>query len=322
MPNPKNTLPLEAGCELSKSRHERVTSDENDQRIDNFLLKRCPGVPRSHVYRLIRKGDIRVDGKKVKQTRKLVAGELVRIPAIRVSTATVVTVPDKLARAVGAAVIYEHKDFLVINKPSGIAVHGGTGLSFGLIDALQQYLGDPKLELAHRLDRATSGCLLIGRRLKANRQLQDLFRQRHIEKRYLALVDGRWPDGLTEVDAPLMKNVAHAGERRVMVDPAGQHALTRFSVQRRFKQATLLDVELETGRTHQIRVHTRHSGHAIVGDTRYGNNSRNTYFKQFGLNRLFLHSSELAFVWQGEKIHVRAPVDEAWQRSLNGLVSL
>ena len=315
----KHSSDVQAQSQLSKSRHERVTEDEEGQRIDNFLIKRCTGVPRSHLYQLIRKGDVRVDGKRIKQTRKLVAGEQVRIPAIRLQVSEVVKVPDKLAALAGRSIILDHADFLVVNKPPGIAVHGGSGLAFGFIDALRQQLEQPKLDLAHRLDRATSGCLLIGRSLKANRKLQDLFRQRSVTKRYLALVDGAWPVDIESVDAPLLKNVEHAGERRVTVDASGQHALTCFQVRQRFEGATLMDVELDTGRTHQIRVHAKHVGHAVVGDKRYGDNSRNTRFRQLGLDRLYLHSSELAFDWEGRPVHVRAPVDVAWQQSLSAL---
>ena len=303
----------------SKSRHVRVSEDEDGQRIDNFLIRRCTGVPRSHLYQLIRKGDVRVDGKRIKQTRKLVAGEQVRIPAIRQQASEVVKVPDKLAALAGRSIIFEHPDFLVVNKPPGIAVHGGSGLAFGFIDALRQQLDQPKLDLAHRLDRATSGCLLIGRGLKANRKLQDLFRQRLVTKRYLALVDGFWPAAVESVDAPLLKNVQHAGERRVSVDASGQHALTYFQVRQRFENATLMDVELDTGRTHQIRVHAKHVGHAVVGDERYGDNSGNTRFRQLGLDRLYLHSSELAFNWGSEFVQVRAPAGVAWEQSLDKL---
>ena len=303
----------------SKSRHVRVSEDEDGQRVDNFLIKRCTGVPRSHLYQLIRKGDVRVDGKRIKQTRRLVAGEQVRIPAIRQQVSEVVKVPDKLAVLAGRSIIFEHSDFLVVNKPPGIAVHGGSGLAFGFIDALRQQLDQPKLDLAHRLDRATSGCLLIGRGLKANRGLQDLFRQRLVTKRYLALVDGSWPAAIESVDAPLLKNVQHAGERRVSVDASGQHALTYFQVRQRFENATLMDVVLDTGRTHQIRVHAKHVGHAVVGDERYGDNSSNTRFRQLGLDRLYLHSSELAFNWGSDFVQVRAPAGVAWEQSLDKL---
>lgn len=296
-----------------------MSEDEEGQRIDNFLIKRCTGVPRSHLYQLIRKGDVRVDGRRIKQTRKLVAGEQVRIPPIRLQVSDVVKVPGKLALLAGRSILFEHPDFLVVNKPPGIAVHGGSGLAFGFIDALRQQLEQPKLDLAHRLDRATSGCLLIGRSLSANRKLQNLFRQRSVTKRYTALVDGLWPDAIESVDVPLLKNVEHSGERRVTVDASGQQSLTYFTVRQRFNEATLMDVELDTGRTHQIRVHAKHAGHAVVGDVRYGDNIRNTRFRQLGLDRLYLHSSELAFEWAGERVHIRAPVDNAWQQSLSAL---
>ncbi len=304
---------------LSKPKHVPVTDDQDGQRVDNFLIRHCQGVPRSHLYRLIRQGAVLVNGRRVKQTRKLVAGEQVRIPAVSLKPAADVKVPESLATEVGNSIIQETEDFLVVNKPQGLAVHGGSGLAFGLIDALRQARGEPNLELAHRLDRATSGALLIGRGMKATRLLQDLFRQRSIEKRYIALVDGRWPANLHKIDVPLMKNVEHAGERRVVVDPQGQSAVTLFKVRSRLVDATLLDVTLETGRTHQIRVHSRHAGHAVVGDTRYGDNKRNATFKKNGLARLYLHSSELAFEWKERKVRVRAPTDQYWEDAIESI---
>lgn len=303
----------------SKSRHERVESEQDGQRVDNFLIRHCPGVPRSHLYQLIRKGAVLVNGKRIKQTRKLVAGEQVRIPALNIKPATIVNVPSRLADVVGKSVLFEHQAFLVVNKPAGIAVHGGSGLAFGLIDALRQHRNEKQLELAHRLDKGTSGCLLIGRGMRNARHLQDIFRQRAVEKYYLALVDGMWPDELTRVNAPLLKNVKHAGERRVMVNADGQSALTFFKVLQRFDNATLLDAKLDTGRTHQIRVHTRHAGHAVVGDGRYGDNHRNRAFKNAGLDRLYLHSRMLQFEWDNEKFSIEAPVDKQWQQSLASL---
>jgi len=311
MSEPKNQIISVDGQALSKSRHERVLPDENGQRIDNFLIKKCRGVPRSHIYRMIRTGDVRVDGRRIKQTRKLKQGEQVRIPAIREAVQSDKRVPDKLIQAVGSSIVFEHDDFLVVNKPSGLAVHGGSGLDFGLIDALRQSRSEPGLDLAHRLDRAT----------RNTRRLQDLFRQRVIEKRYFALVDGQWPNSLRQVDAPLLKNAEHSGERRVLVHPDGQHSLTHFSVKERFHTATLLDVKLETGRTHQIRVHSRYSGHAVIGDTRYGDNRTNARFRKLGLNRLFLHSSELAFDWDGTHHRLVAPVDRQWDESIQSLTT-
>ena len=303
----------------SKSRHEKVGDDDAGQRVDNFLIRHCPGVPRSHLYRLIRQGRVLVNGKRVKQTRKLVAGEQVRIPPMEIAPAATVRVPDKLVRAIGQSVLLEHPDFIILNKPPGVAVHGGSGLAFGLIDALRQQQGDENLELSHRLDKATSGCLLVGRNRQVNRQLQSLFRDRQIEKNYLALVDGVWPGNLRTVDAPLLKNAEHAGERRVIVDAEGLSATTHFAIAGSAKEATLLHVKLDTGRTHQIRVHARHAGHCVLGDSRYGDNQRNAYFRRLGLNRLFLHASSLSFDWNGQMISVTAPTDKDWQGAMDAL---
>jgi len=319
MSEPENSNEYTGSRVMSKKRHVRVEKDQDGQRVDNFLIRECQSVPRSHIYRLIRKGDVLVNGRRIKQTRKLVAGEQVLIPALELEVRSEVRVPDKLAKSVAASVIFEHDDFLILNKPAGVAVHGGSGLAFGLIDGLRQSRDDSKLSLAHRLDRATSGCLLIGRGLSVTRELQDLFRAREIDKHYLALVDGQWPDSLTQVNARLLKNVEHAGERRVVVDASGQSALTFFKIRKRYTTATLVDIKLETGRTHQIRVHSRHSGHAVVGDNRYGDNRRNAHFKKLGLNRLFLHSSELSFDWRGERISVKASVDDYWTQALTAL---
>lgn len=304
---------------MSKSRHERVGEEQDGQRIDNFLFRHCPGVPRSHLYQLIRKGAVLVDGKRIKQTRKLKVAEQVRIPAMQIKRSDDITVPARLTELVGSCVLMEHSDFIVLNKPAGVAVHAGSGLSFGLIDALRQYRNEPRLELAHRIDRATSGCLLVAKGMKVNRQLQDLFRQRTIEKQYLAFVDGCWPAHVRKIDAPLQKNVEHAGERRVMVHHDGQSALTHVAVKARFAQATLLDISLGTGRTHQIRVHTKHIGHCVVGDTRYGDNRRNSYFRKLGLSRLYLHAHALGFEWQGEQVRIVAPTDSQWDRSVQAL---
>ena len=304
---------------MSPSRHERVDAEHSGQRVDNFLIRHCPGVPRSHLYQLIRKGAVLVDGRRVKQTRKLVVGEQVRVPAMSVKVADEVTVPSRLADVAGDAVLLEHDDFLIVSKPAGVAVHGGSGLAFGLIDALRQSRNEPTLELGHRLDKDTSGCLLVGRGKRSTRVLQNLFRQRQVEKRYLALLDGQWPEHVRKVDAPLLKNAEHAGERRVVVSAEGQASLTRFKISRRFAEATLVDVTLDTGRTHQIRVHSKHVGHAVVGDTRYGDNRRNAWFRKQGLSRLYLHSSALGFSWKGESINVLAPTDNQWKQSLAGL---
>ncbi len=296
-----------------------VEATEEGQRIDNFLLRRAPGVPRSHIYRVIRKGEVRVNKGRVKPTRKLVAGDVVRIPPMQIKTGPDVRVPDKLAATVAASVFAESDDYLLLNKPPGLAVHGGSGLAFGAIDALRQARAEPGLELVHRLDRGTSGCLLIARNAGVGRTMQGLFREREIEKSYLALVDGKWVHGNKTVDAPLAKNKEHAGERRVIVSESGQSAVSHFDCIEAYEQGSAVRVNIETGRTHQIRVHAKHCAHPVIGDTRYGDNQRNTYFKRLGLQRLYLHSERLAFSWQGEYVDLRAPVDEQWQQAQSRL---
>jgi len=296
-----------------------VSGGEDGQRIDNFLLRRAPGVPRSHIYRIIRKGQVRVNGGRIKPTRKLVAGEMVRIPPMHLKSAGEVVVPDALATAVASAVVIEHDDFLVLNKPPGLAVHGGSGLAFGAIDALRQARKEPALELVHRLDRGTSGCLLVARNTGVGRSMQDLFRTRAIKKRYVALVDGVWRGGDKTVDVPLEVNKAHAGERRVLVSAHGKPAISHFKCIYQFDEGALMSIDIETGRTHQIRVHAKHCGHAVIGDTRYGSNSRNATLKRRGLNRLFLHAEFLAFEWQGEMTELTVPVNEDWDKAQQGL---
>ena len=308
-----------ATMEHTRVRHVAVTENELNQRIDNFLLRRCPGVPRTHIYRTIRKGEVRVDGKRVKPTRKLAVGEKVRIPPMQLKANQPVRVPDDVVQTVVDSIVFEHADFLILNKPPGLAVHAGSGLPFGAIDALQQGLEAPTLELAHRLDKDTSGALLVARNAGTNRQLQDLFRKRQVDKHYKALVDGQWPDTLTVLDAPLLKNAEQAGERKVLVDPAGQPATTHVSVATRFREASLLDVVLETGRTHQIRVHASHAGHAVIGDKRYGNNARNAGFRRLGLKRMFLHSAALGFAWQSDRIEVDCLPGTVWTQAISRL---
>jgi len=296
-----------------------VGTAEQGQRIDNFLLSLATGVPRSHVYRIIRKGQVRVNGGRIKPTRKLQIGDVVRIPPMRVKAASEVTVPDGLVRSVGESVVFECDDYLVLNKPAGLAVHGGSGLAFGAIDALRQARSEPKLELVHRLDRGTSGCLLVARNRGISRTMQGLFREREVEKSYLALLDGVWEHGKRTVEAPLAKNKEHAGERRVMVSADGQSAVSHFSVVETYQQGSLLQIEIETGRTHQIRVHAKHCGHPVIGDKRYADNTRNAGFKRIGLNRLFLHSQHLAFEWAGEAVAYSAPVGAGWESAIEKL---
>ncbi len=304
----------------SKAQTVTVSDGENGQRIDNFLLRRAHGVPRSHIYRIIRTGQVRVNSGRIKPTRKLQSGDLVRIPPMHLAPARDrISVPDKLANKLAASVIVEHMDFIAINKPAGIAVHAGTGLAFGAIDAIRQQRKDSALELVHRLDRGTSGCLLIARDIGRNRQLQELFRTRKVRKHYVAIVQQQWSHGDITVDAPLSKNVEHAGERRVMVDKNGSPSVSHFSCVEQFPNASLVQIRIETGRTHQIRVHAKHVGNAIVGDLRYGDNAVNTAFRHRGLTRLYLHAVKLEFPWQGNIISIESPPGAAWERALDEL---
>lgn len=308
------------GQRRSRVRQIAVGPGEDGQRLDNWLLQRAPGVPKSHVYRIIRKGEVRVDGARARPTRRVRAGETVRVPPLELRESAPVRVPDALAAQLARRIAYEHDDFLVLDKPAGLAVHGGTGLAFGAIDALRQGLDAPALELVHRLDRGTSGALLVARDLGRARALQALFRERDVDKRYAALVAGAWPADVAEVSLPLSKNVERAGERRVVVDPAGAPALSRFDVVERFGElATLVDVTIETGRTHQIRVHALASGHAVAGDSRYADNATEAALARLGVDRLCLHSRALGFTWQGGRIDVQVPPDAAWRRLLEAL---
>ncbi len=298
----------------SRVREVRVGAESQSQRIDNFLIGQLKGVPKSHIYRILRKGEVRVNKGRIKASYKLQAGDLVRIPPLRLAERR--SGPAKpgegLQRQLEAAVLYEDKRLLVLNKPSGIAVHGGSGLSFGVIEALRAIRPDQKgLELVHRLDRDTSGCLLIAKRRSALRWLHEAMRSERVEKRYLALLHGSWPEDRLKVDAPLRKNTLQGGERVVRVDPEGKPAQTLFRVQRRYGEAMLVQAQLMTGRTHQIRVHAAHLGTPILGDGKYGDEAANRAVRAQGLKRLFLHAEILRFPLSedGPEITVKAPLD-------------
>ncbi len=294
-----------------------VDSERVGQRLDNLLLGQLKGAPRSLVYRLLRTGQVRVNGGRARPGRRLEAGDRIRIPPVRLDPRPRPSAPrlEFLERAV----LYEDDRVLVLNKPAGLAVHGGSGLSHGVIEALRVLRPQEQgLELVHRLDRDTSGCLLLAKRRSALRWLHRQLREQGLEKRYLALVHGVWPRRRTEVDAPLRKHQVRGGERLVRVDPTGQSARTRFRVVRPFRDATLVEAELVTGRTHQIRVHTAHVGHPILGDGKYGDPEANRHVRAVGLKRLFLHAAEIC--WrpaEGAALHcVQAPLEEGLEQVL------
>jgi 23S rRNA pseudouridine955/2504/2580 synthase len=281
-----------------------------DQRLDNFLLAELKGVPRSHVYRLIRSGQVRVNSGRVTPKHRLRAGDRVRIPPVAARS------PEPAPEGgsfdwLEQRIVFEDARLLVLDKPAGLAVHGGSGVSLGCIEALRALRPElPDLELAHRLDRATSGCLLVAKRRSALRQLHALLREGRVEKRYLTLVQGRWPAHVEEVEAPLLTK-RPASEARVKVDAAGKAAKSSFRVLETYaRTASLLEVSIATGRTHQIRVHASHVGHPVAGDDRYGDETFNAAVAKLGLHRMFLHAHSVELAWPetGEEFAVSVPL--------------
>lgn len=275
-----------------------ISDDEAGQRIDNFLLAKLKGVPKSMIYRIIRKGEVRVNKGRIKPEYKLIAGDQVRVPPVRVAEREEAPVSAKLDKvsALADCILYEDDAILVINKPSGTAVHGGSGLSFGVIEGLRALRPEARfLELVHRLDRDTSGILLVAKKRSALRALHEQLRLKQMQKDYLALVRGHWQSHTKVIQAPLLKNILQSGERVVRVSPEGKPSETRFKVEERFDNATLVKASPVTGRTHQIRVHTLHAGHPIAFDNRYGDKQFDSQLADTGLKRLFLHASALKF---------------------------
>ncbi|MDN3518465.1 RluA family pseudouridine synthase [Aquisalimonas lutea] len=278
-------------------RHVDVDRDSAGQRIDNFLARELRGVPRARVHRLLRRGEVRVNGGRVRSGTRLSAGDRVRIPPVSTdqpSGQAETAAPEKLLQQLDAAILHEDKRLLVLNKPSGIAVHGGSGIRWGVIELLRARRPEaPFLELVHRLDRETSGCLLVAKRRSELRRLHAVIRDGGLDKRYLALVQGRLPRHPLPVEAALDRNARRQGERTVQVNSKGQYARTVFRRSEVYQGATLADVSVATGRTHQIRVHAAHAGHPLAGDDRYGDDEWNRALRSQGLRRLFLHASSL-----------------------------
>lgn len=301
-----------------------VTSDEAGQRIDNFLARHLKGVPKSLIYRILRRGEVRVNSGRIQAKYKLCEGDKVRIPPVRVAANTATRIRPGVGIDLEGRILFENNVCLVLNKPAGIAVHGGSGLSFGVIEALRTARPDaPSLELAHRLDRETSGCLVIAKRRSFLRSFHEQLRQGEVNKHYLALLAGRWEGGDRTVDLPLVKNQLRGGERMVTVDPEGKQAVTVFRPVSRFAGATLVDVELLTGRTHQIRVHAAHIGHPLAGDTKYGDAEFNRQMRDLGLKRLALHAHLLEFTLPlaTDRITLSAPLDPELKAVIDRLES-
>ncbi|MFA6051434.1 MAG: 23S rRNA pseudouridine(955/2504/2580) synthase RluC [Methylobacter sp.] len=290
-------------------------NDENcDQRLDNFLIARLKGVPKSRIYRIVRKGEVRVNKGRVDVKYRLAAGDIVRIPPVRVAEKTEETfVGQSLKDALQKNILFEDDAFLVLNKPAGFAVHGGSGINSGIIEGLRQIRPEAHfLELVHRLDRDTSGCLLVAKKRSALRKLHELFRDDHVHKTYIALLAGQWAKKKLVVTAPLLKNVSKGGERMVVISQAGKEAETLFRRLKLFRDSTLVEASPKTGRTHQIRVHAASLGHPIVGDDRYGIDEVNRGFKARGYKRMFLHAEKLKFQHPvtGEPLTILAPLPQ------------
>ncbi|UAA40403.1 23S rRNA pseudouridine(955/2504/2580) synthase RluC [Paraneptunicella aestuarii] len=302
-----------------------VDAERAGQRIDNFLIGLLKGVPKSMVYRLLRKGEVRVNKKRIKPEYKLQGNDVLRLPPIRVSEqSSEPYVNTDRANELEKFILFEDSHLIVLNKPSGIAVHGGSGLSYGVIEAFRAIRPESKfLELVHRLDRDTSGCLMIAKRRSALKSLHEQIRSKTVDKRYLALVAGTWPKSRRVVQAPLHKNTLRSGERVVRVSQDGKPSETRYSVMQRYQGATLVEALPITGRTHQIRVHCQYAGHCIAGDPKYGDKQfEEDVIANTGLKRLFLHAHQLSFddPRTGERRTFDAAMDEQLQSALSRLI--
>ncbi|SNY43383.1 ribosomal large subunit pseudouridine synthase C [Arsukibacterium tuosuense] len=301
-----------------------IEDDFIGQRIDNFLLARLRGVPKSVIYRVLRKGEVRVNKKRIKPEYKLQHADIVRVPPL-----TVAAEPDRvsvklsLVSELESHILFEDNDLIVLNKPSGMAVHGGSGLQFGVIEAMRALRPQAKLlELVHRLDRDTSGCLLIAKKRSVLTHLHAQLRDKMVEKKYWALVSGDWDNKVRKVTDALRKNTLQSGERVVKVDEVnGKPSETRFRILQRYQQGTLVEAFPVTGRTHQIRVHTACKGHPIACDDKYGDNAFSGQMNQLGLNRLFLHAKSLSFTHPNSltTMRIEAPLDSQLENALTRL---
>jgi 23S rRNA pseudouridine955/2504/2580 synthase len=290
-----------------------VDPESAGQRLDNFLLRVLKGVPRTHVYQLIRSGQVRVNRGRVRASYRLKAGDLVRVPPVTQRALPKAVTAETGLQWLEQRILFEDSRVLVLDKPAGMAVHGGSGITLGCIEALRSLR--PKqtgMDLVHRLDRGTSGCLLVAKRRSALRSLHALLRDGGMEKRYLTLLKGSWRRGSLSVSVPLAR-ARRGGETMVEVTASGKRAQSEFSIVESYShRATLMDVRIPTGRTHQIRVHAAHVGHPVAGDPRYGDSEFNAYMREIGLKRMFLHAHALGFTWpdSGEPFMVTSPLPD------------
>ncbi len=301
-----------------------ISSDQAGQRLDNFLLTKLKGVPKSHIYRLLRSGQVRVNKGRKKPAYRIEPGDSIRIPPVRTAASAESVVPDSVLELVKNARLFENSDILVVNKPPGIAVHGGSELKFGIIEVLRKIYPGQFIELVHRLDRETSGCLVLAKNRDTLNTLHRALRNENpdkkapgLEKTYLALLAGLWQHGEKTIELPLRK-VHRSGEHRIEVSDDGQHATSHFKLVQHYRNASLMQIRIDTGRTHQIRVHAAASGHPVAGDTKYGDAAFNREMKKAGLHRLFLHASHIVLPL-GEGISVHAPLSEDLSQLLDNL---
>lgn len=298
-----------------------IVDEQGDgQRVDNFVRRHCPDVPKTRLYRAMRKGEIRVNKGRVRPDQRLEAGDEVRLPPLEMAKKGPPSVaPRGWQERLAASVVHDDDDLLVLNKPSGLAVHGGSGLNFGLIETLRaMYPQETSLELVHRLDRETSGLIMVAKRASALKEMHALLRASGgVDKRYLALAAGRWPRSLRRIEAPLLRTERAGGERVVRVAKGGKMSSTEFSIRTAYKGATLIEARPVTGRTHQIRVHALHAGHPLIGDQKYVNDESHELTQRLGLRRLFLHAHELRFTLAGRDYDLSATLDEEMESTLN-----
>lgn len=305
--------------------YHTATEDDEGQRLDNYLARVLKGVPRSMLYRILRRGEVRVNKGRVSPSYKLMAGDTIRIPPVRVTEGPV-TIPSSnlhLVQDLKDRILFENDDLLVVNKPSGLAAHGGSGIEFGLIESLRALKPEQRfLELAHRLDKETSGCLIVAKRRAALRNLHEQFRQRIVKKRYLTLVPGKWDRRVNLVDAPLVRNELRYGERMVQVSfKTGAPSSTGFDVVEFLDGATLVAAMPHTGRTHQIRVHTAYVKHPVGGDEKYGDKEFNAHLKEIGIKRMFLHAAKITFLDPADShvLKIEAPLPDELQAAVEAL---
>jgi len=322
-PTKKSAQPTALPGVRPGARQLQVDEGAAGQRLDNFLLSELKGVPRSHVYRLIRSGQVRVNSGRVNPKHRLLAGDRIRVPPVATQSAGRALPSGGTLDWLTQRIVFEDSRLLVLDKPAGLAVHGGTGVALGCIEALRELRPElPELELVHRLDRATSGCLLVAKRRSALRTVHALLREGQVDKRYFTLVRGCWRKAVAEVSAPLVTRRG-PGESRVRVSSGGKEAKSSFRlIETVGSVASLLEVAIATGRTHQIRVHAAHLGHPVAGDERYGDPEFNEALVRHGLRRMFLHSHSVAFVWpeSGEEFAVSVPLPQELKDVLGAIV--